>query len=140
MFLDFTHSYVIAGLNAAQNGNILQSTAQSAAEALNTANGLWKELYNSSPIFGRVVTFVFPWAFLFFCWYGYTVIEEYAMQKHIQGWEIVKKMIIPLICIIMLSGSGGLAKKFTYGLRELTRDFGICLATPLSMLRPRNCG
>jgi hypothetical protein len=125
IIINFPHAYFVA--SAAADGAMLTNAGASADMALNTANDIWKVLYTGSGIFGRVAGFAMPIAFIALMWRVYKLYEEFAISHHMQPWHMVQKLMMPLICIIMLSRSGALAKEATYGIRTLTQGFGISI-------------
>ncbi|WP_373543518.1 hypothetical protein [Chamaesiphon sp.] len=113
--------------SSAANGGIASAAANAAKDAMDSTNAMWAVLYNSSGVFGRIAGFSIGLAFIFLAWRIYKLYEEYGLNTEMQPWHVVQKLLMPLLFIILLSQSGGPAKKATYALRGLTQGFGISI-------------
>jgi hypothetical protein len=119
--------FVAATTSSAANGGIASAAASAAKDAAESTNAMWAVMYNSSGIFGRIADFGIKLAFIFLLWRGYKLYEEYSLNNEMQPWHLVQKLMMPLLFIILLSQSGGPAKKASYALRGLTQGFGISI-------------
>jgi hypothetical protein len=110
---------------AAGNGDIVTNASTSAKDALAASDELWKGLYNGSGIFGRLASFCIGIAFLFLLYKIYKLYEEY--RENFDITKLISTLLVPIIILCLLSRSGSAAKQMTYGLRTLTRDFGVSI-------------
>jgi hypothetical protein len=113
--------------SSAANGGIATAAANAAKDAADSTNAMWAVLYNSSGVFGRIAGFSIGLAFIFLAWRCYKLYEEYSLNAEMQPWQVIQKLMMPLLFIILLSQSGAPAKKATYALRGLTQGFGITI-------------